>query len=108
MDTLKLIGMKVFNRNKNAYGKIKSVIDGFITIDYHGEEVQYAFPSAFSNILELEDEDLQKELMSEGIQSSFETFKKIYANAVNGEIEFLNICMRLIQMQSITFQMEPQ
>lgn len=81
--------MKVFNRSKNTYGKIKSVINGFITIDYHGEEVQYAFPSAFSNILELEDEDFQKELMSEGIQSSFETFKKIYANAVNGEIEFL-------------------
>jgi len=89
MNMSKLIGMRVRNHCTNAIGEIISVQDGVITIDYHGSIVRNTYPAAFSDFLELEDERLQGELLSESMQSSFEDFKRNYGFAVDAEIDYL-------------------
>ena len=89
MDTTKLNGMLVMDRYTNAIGRIVSIRDSRVFIDFHGSIETYPYPSAFLNYLELEDEDLQKEFFSEGLQASFADFKKYYTFGINSEIEYL-------------------
>lgn len=89
MDTAKLIGMRVMNVNTHAIGIIEYIQDGYVAISYHGEMSRYAYPSAFANILELEDEDLQEQIQGEGANASFERFKREYKFALNNEVEYL-------------------
>ena len=89
MDMTKLIGMRVMNVNTHAIGIIEYIQDGYVAISYHGEVSRYAYPSAFANILELEDEDLQEQIQGEGANTSFERFKREYKFAINNEVEYL-------------------
>ena len=41
---------------------------------------------------ELEDEDLQKEFFSEGLQASFDNFKKYYTFGSNSELDCFQQC----------------
>lgn len=89
MDIQKLIGMRVRNLNTRIIGKIQSVNNSYIVVDFHGDLHKYSYPLAFTCTLELEDEDLQKEIQSESENHSFEEFKKRFNFAINNEINFL-------------------
>lgn len=89
MDTNKLIGMRVVNVNTNAIGIIKCIQDGYVIIDFHGVIGKFLYPSSFSTILELEDEELQEEIQKEGVEASFDVFKRDSRFAVNSEIDYL-------------------
>ena len=70
MDTNRLIGMRVMNTGNHAIGTIEYIRDGIVAVNYHGSVAKHSYPSAFSSILELEDEELQEELQGEGIKVS--------------------------------------
>ena len=89
MDTNRLIGMRVMNTGNHAIGTIEYIRDGIVAVNYHGSVAKHSYPSAFSSILELEDEELQEELQGEGIKASFENFKRDYRFAVANEIDYL-------------------
>ncbi len=88
MDTQKLVGMRVMN-NKHAIGKIEYIRDGIIAVNYYGSISKYLYPSAFAGLLELEDEELQEQIESEGIGAAFDSFKRNYKYAINNEIDHL-------------------
>ena len=92
MDTTKLNGMLVMDRYTNAIGRIVSIRDSLVFVDFHGSIETYPYPSAFLNYLELEDEDLQKEFFSEGLQASFDNFKKYYTFGSNSELDCFQQC----------------
>ena len=89
VDPSVLIGMRVMNISSHSIGVIKEISDGYMTIDYHGNMSRYAYPAAFASILELEDEDIQEKIQSDGIGASFEGFKRMYSAAISHEINFL-------------------
>ena len=89
VDPSVLIGMRVMNISSRSIGVIKEISDGYMTIDYHGNMSRYAYPAAFASILELEDEDIQEKIQSDGIGASFEGFKRMYSAAISHEINFL-------------------
>ena len=92
MDTTKLNGMLVMDRYTNAIGRIVSIRDSLVFVDFHGSIETYPYPSVFLNYLELEDEDLQKEFFSEGLQASFDNFKKYYTFGSNSELDCFQQC----------------
>jgi flagellar biosynthesis GTPase FlhF len=89
MNTDKFVGMRVMNVNTHQIGIIEYIRDGKVGIDFYGNIIKYSFPAAFAGILELEDEDLQKEIQDKGIEASFYNFKTVYRSAINNEIEYL-------------------
>lgn len=89
MDTNRLIGMRVMNTVSRAIGTIEYIRAGIVAVNYHGSIVKYSYPSAFSSILELEDEELQEEIQGESVNASFENFKRNYQFAVGNEIDYL-------------------
>ena len=89
MDYKNLIGMRVLNNNTHAIGTIQYIENGKVCIDFHGTQIKYAFPEAFSGLLELEDETVQDAINNEAIEASFDTFKRTYKHAVYNEIDFL-------------------
>ena len=54
MDTTKLNGMLVMDRYTNAIGRIVSIRDSLVFVDFHGSIETYPYPSVFLNYLELE------------------------------------------------------
>ena len=89
MDTNKLIGMRVLNVNTHAIGTIKYINDGYVAIDFHGDINKYAYPSSFAKMFELEDEEIQEQIQTEGVGASFEMFKRECRFSINSEIEYL-------------------
>lgn len=89
MDTQKLVGMRVMNTNTHAIGTIEYIRDGIVTVNYHDDISKYSYPSVFSGLLELEDEELQEKIQASGIGASFDNFKRDYRFAINNEIDFL-------------------
>lgn len=89
MDTEKFIGMRVMNTTTHAIGTIEYIRDGVVAIDFHGVTSKFAYPSAFASILELEDEELQAEIQEEGVDASFNRFKRNFGYAIDNEIEHL-------------------
>lgn len=89
MDTKNLIGMRVRNVATNAVGTIKHIQNGYVEVDFYGDICKFLFPSAFTKTLELEDEMLQEQLQSDGVNASFTEFKKNYSILINNEIEYL-------------------
>lgn len=85
----KLIGMRVTNLNTHATGTIESIKNGCVEVDFHGSLVKFAFPSSFAGILELEDESFQQKIQIEGIEDSFENFKRDFRFAINNEVDYL-------------------
>ncbi len=71
MDTKNLIGMRVRNVAANAVGTIKHIQNGYVEVDFYGDICKFLFPSAFTKTLELEDEMLQEQLQSDGVNASF-------------------------------------
>ena len=91
MNTSDLIGMKVMNKQTKSIGRIESICNRILVVIVHGEICKYSFPSCFSNILEVEDEELQRELENESMHSIFMDFKKKYKSAIWHDIEILKI-----------------
>lgn len=89
MDKSELIGKRVMNRNTKAVGGIISVEDRTVTVDFHGACREYSYPAAFAEILELEDDELQKQVLNEGTTILFDNFIRQSCSAVRAEIEFL-------------------
>lgn len=78
MDTQKLIGMRVRNTDTHIVGIIEYINEGIIAVNYYGEIKKYSYPSVFSGILELEDEEIQDKIFDESTAASFDNFKKNY------------------------------
>ena len=91
MDIKEIIGMRVMNVKTRTIGKIEYIQDGQVAINFHGNISKYEYPSAFANILELEDEELQKQLQDESVVSSFEVFRRDFQFAINNEINYLKV-----------------
>ncbi len=51
--------------------------------------VAYPYPAAFSDVLQLEDEELQEEIQTASAGALFNQFRNTYSFALNKEIEFL-------------------
>lgn len=85
----KLIGKRVMNRSTKSIGKIVDVRDGKVFVSDGFNTYKYPYPAAFAETLILEDEDIQEELKSESYDAKFDSFKRIYANAIRNEISYL-------------------
>lgn len=81
--------MRARNVATNAVGTIKHIQNGYVEVDFYGDICKFLFPSAFTKTLELEDEMLQEQLQSDGVNASFTEFKKNYSILINNEIEYL-------------------
>lgn len=84
-----LVGKRVYLKKLHARGIITSIINDKMKVDVHGTEFTFSYPSAFSTILELEDEDLQQSFERKGAVSEFEEFKRIYSFSLYNEIQYL-------------------
>lgn len=91
MDTQKLIGMRVRNTDTHIVGIIEYINEGIIAVNYYGEIKKYSYPSVFSGILELEDEEIQDKIFDESTAASFDNFRKNYRFAISNEINFLKV-----------------
>lgn len=85
----KLIDKRVMNRSTKSIGKIVDVRDGKVFVSDGFNTYKYPYPAAFAETLILEDEDIQEELKSESYDAKFDSFKRIYANAIRNEISYL-------------------
>lgn len=84
-----LIGKNVLHRKSHMIGTIINVINNTVEIDFHGHTSKYIFPTAFSDDLELEDENLQNELEKTSQSANFEDFKSKFKRSINNEINYL-------------------
>lgn len=89
MDEKKFVGMRVLNTITHAIGTIEYIRDGIVAVDFHGDIIRYSYPSAFAELLELEDEELQEVIRDAGIGASYGNFIRDYRMAINNEINFL-------------------
>jgi hypothetical protein len=108
MEKEKLIGKRVMNTATHMIGTIQYIQDGHIAIDFHGSVSRFAYPAAFAELLELEDENLQEEIETEGVSASFEDFKRDYVRALNNEVTYLKMTggrkYTIIDGEKILFQ----
>ena len=90
MNPQDLINKRVLNKQNRMQGIIKSVSETAITVD-NGPfgMAKYPYPSAFSDTLILEDDDLQEQLKSVSTTASFGKFKQIYRRAIEKEIDYV-------------------
>ena len=88
MDYQELIGMRVMHLITHQIGKIEYIEDGIVAVDFYGEVTKFSFPSAFAETLELEDEELQNEIQSLGVESNFEIFRTRYKRSLETEIGY--------------------
>lgn len=84
-----IVGMRVMDTKTHVIGRIEYTTDKIVAVDYHGTIIKYLYPSAFAELLELEDEELQEKIKSKGIGASFDNFKRDYGFLINNEINFL-------------------
>ena len=84
-----LIGKRVMIVKTRQVGIIRRIIEGTVEISIHGEIIKFAFPDAFSNILELEELGLQSSIQESADEASFENFKTIYKAAIGSEMGYL-------------------
>ena len=89
MDNKSLVGLRVLNKKTNRYGVIKGVTENTISVDIHGNVIEYAFPDCFSTILELEQQNLQDEMEQIGTEQKFEDIIREFQFAINNEITYL-------------------
>ena len=85
----KLIGKRVMNRSTKSIGTIVDVLDGKVFVFDGFNTYKYSYPAAFAETLILEDEEAQEELKSESYDAKFESFKRVYTNAIRNEISYL-------------------
>lgn len=84
-----LIGKRVRKVDKNTIGIIQSIENGKMLIDFHGSICKYPYPQAFSENLELEDEDEQVMITDLAEEAGFDDFKKRFKRSIENEIDFL-------------------
>ncbi len=84
-----LIGARVEHRKTRRKGKIIGIENKNVIVSYPEGDKCYEFPSSLVDYLILEDEELQNKYMQEGVDSSFNSFKKRYKQAISLEINYL-------------------
>lgn len=89
MSYSKLIGKRVMNIRTRSIGTIESIENGKIYVSDGITTIKYPFPSAFSDVLQLEDDDIQEELQSASDNALFNQFRNVYNYALGREITYL-------------------
>lgn len=89
IDMHELIGQELRHRKTMERGRITEVVDNRIVVDYYTHESRYIFPAAFSETLELKNQELQKKYQDLSLFDSFDLFRNRYANAISDEISYL-------------------
>ena len=89
MISSKLIGQRVMNRSTKVIGIINDVRDGKVFVFDGFATYKYPYPAAFAETLILEDQVFQEELRSESYDAKFDSFKRVYSNAIRKEISYL-------------------
>ena len=89
MDTQKLIGMRVQRIDSGVTGTVIAIKDGIIDIKIRDTICKFAFPTAFLQKFDVEDEDFQEKLEEMTVTPSFDVFKQDYKRALLGEIAAL-------------------
>ena len=84
-----LIGMRVMNLRTRSIGTIVNIEANKVYVSDGLSTVTYPYPAAFSDVLQLEDDELQQEMQSESDSALFNKFRNTYSYALNKEIEFL-------------------
>lgn len=72
-------------------GIIESIEDEYVKVNFHGDIIKFEYPSAFSTVLELEDELIHDEFKSFAEKASLKSFQRLYLNAINTEIAYLKL-----------------
>ena len=89
MPYTKLIGMRVMNLRTRSIGTIVNIEANKVYVSDGISIVAYPYPAAFSDVLQLEDEELQEEMQTASAGALFNQFRNTYSFALNKEIEFL-------------------
>ena len=89
MSYTKLIGMRVMNLRTKSIGTIVNIEANKVYVSDGISIVAYPYPAAFSDVLQLEDEELQEEIQTASAGALFNQFRNTYSFALNKEIEFL-------------------
>ena len=89
MISSRLIGQRVMNRSTKVIGIINDVRDGKVFVFDGFATYKYPYPAAFAETLILEDQVFQEELRSESYDAKFDSFKRVYSNAIRKEISYL-------------------
>ena len=89
MSYTKLIGMRVMNLRTKSIGTIVNIEANKVYVSDGISIVAYPYPAAFSDVLQLEDEELQEEMQTASAGALFNQFRNTYSFALNKEIEFL-------------------
>lgn len=84
-----LIGKKVWHKINKMFGEVVAVNGNIVTISFRGEIQKYEYPAAFSSVLEIEDEEEQEVLAAEGIVDSFNSFKRMFLQAIGQEVSYI-------------------
>ena len=85
----KLIGMRVINLRTRSIGTIVNIEANKVYVSDGILTVAYPYPAAFSDVLQLEDEELQEEMRSASSSALFNQFRNKYSYELSKEIEFL-------------------
>ena len=89
MSYSELIGKRVMNIRTKSIGIIEAIEAGKVYVFDGITTIKYPFPSAFSDVLQLEDEATQEELQSASDNALFNQFRNIYNYALSREITYL-------------------
>lgn len=89
MNEQELVGRAVRHRKLHIRGVIQSVNNNIMVINFGDETKKMMYPTAFSTVLEFEDEDVQEVLETKGTIAYFDQFKNTYTRAIGNEIQYL-------------------
>jgi hypothetical protein len=89
MNAENLIGKRVRHKKTRSIGRIESIHDHIITVDFEIDKGKFQFPSCFASTLELEDGTLKEAFKEQADSSSFDSFKRRYKMSVEKEINYL-------------------
>lgn len=89
MNAENLIGKRVRHKKTRSIGRIESIHDHIITVDFEIDKRKFQFPSCFASTLELEDETLKEAFKEQANSASFDNFKHLYKMSVEKEINYL-------------------
>ena len=84
-----LIGAVVKINKTGEIGKIVSVDETLIGVDCGDRYAEFPFPQALSNTLTLKDKQFRGKYRDEAANFSFESFKKLYIDAIKEEIRYI-------------------
>ena len=84
-----LIGAVVKINKTGEMGKIVSVDETLIGVDCGDRYAEFPFPQALSNTLTLKDKQFRGKYRDEAANFSFESFKKLYIDAIKEEIRYI-------------------